>query len=95
MELYHGVVKFIPLNASEIWLRAMQLSIFFDASHSKNVFIQILYSGFVVFIGILPMIFRSKLQNIVESEDFGSSFLVLKFGTESNRPLHYNMRMLG
>ena len=49
----------------------------------------------MIFIWVEPIIWNSRHQSTVESSAFGSEFLVLKYGKESNRENHYKLRMLG
>ena len=73
----------------------MSLNMFIDAIYKENWATKIYHMGFTIFIGRSPIIWYSKIQNRLDPEGLGVEFTDLKYATESNLDLRYNLRVLG
>ena len=60
---------------------------FIDTFYAGNVVTRRVHLVFGIFIGRPPIIWHLRHQHTVELEAFGSEFMVLTYGTETNRSL--------
>ncbi|CAJ1964191.1 unnamed protein product, partial [Cylindrotheca closterium] len=60
--------------------KAVEFTIFVDASHASNVVTCQSRTGVLIFVNKAPIVWYSKKQKSVETSRFGSEFAVLKTG---------------
>ena len=75
--------------------KAVEFTMFVDASHAANVVTRQSRTGVLIFVNKAPIIWYSKKQNSVETSSFGSEFAALKTGVELLEGLRFKLRMMG
>ena len=75
--------------------KAVQITMFVDASHAANLITRQSRTGVLIFVNRAPIIWYSKKQNSIETSSFGSEFMALKTGVEMLEALRYKLRMMG
>jgi len=75
--------------------KAVQITMFVDASHAANLITRQSCTGVLIFVNRAPIIWYSKKQNSIETSSFGSEFMALKTGVEMLEALRYKLRMMG
>ncbi|CAJ1944962.1 unnamed protein product [Cylindrotheca closterium] len=75
--------------------KAVEFTMFVDASHAANVVTRQSRTGVLIFVNKAPIIWYSKKQNSVETSSFGSEFSALKTGVELLEGLRFKLRMMG
>ena len=66
-----------------------------DADHSGNLITWRYHTGIIIFVNKSPIIWYIKLQNTVDSSNFGSEFIALQIATKMIEGLRYKLRMFG
>ncbi|CAJ1957701.1 unnamed protein product [Cylindrotheca closterium] len=75
--------------------KAVEFTMFVDASHAANVVTRQSRTGVLIFVNKAPIIWYSKKQNSVKTSSFGSEFSALKTGVELLEGLRFKLRMMG
>ncbi|CAJ1968489.1 unnamed protein product [Cylindrotheca closterium] len=75
--------------------KAVEFTMFVDASHAANVVTGQSRTGVLIFVNKAPIIWYSKKQNSVETSSFGSEFAALKTAVELLEGLRFKLRMMG
>ena len=76
-DFYGDVCKELLPNMPEPKGKCVNMSYFVDANHAGNVITRRLYTGIIIYVQNVPIIWFSKQQNTVESSSFGSEFVAL------------------
>ena len=71
------------------------MTCFVDASHASTTVTLRSHTGIFIKLSGAPIVWRSKLQNTVESLTFGSEFVALRTATEMCHGLRYKLRTFG
>lgn len=85
----------IPPDMPEPRGKAVQITMFVDASHAANVVTRQSRTGVLIFVNRAPILWHSKRQTTIETSSFGSEFQALKVGMELLLGLRYKIRMMG
>ncbi|CAJ1933829.1 unnamed protein product [Cylindrotheca closterium] len=75
--------------------KAVEFTMFVDASHAANVVTRQSRTGVLFFVNKAPIIWYLKKQNSVKTSSFGSEFAALKTGVELLEGLRFKLRMMG
>jgi len=94
-EFYPWAKDRLPQRMPKPLGKAVELSMFIDASHAANVVTRQSRTGVLIYVNSAPVIWYSKKQNSVETSSFGSEFTALKTGVELLEGLRYKLRMMG
>ena len=94
-EIYPNTIDKCPYDMPEPHGEEVSINIFVDADHTGNKVTHRPDTGIVTYYNIVPIMWYSKCQNMVETSIFGSKFIVLKIATELNELLVYKLRMFG
>ena len=94
-QFYPGARDEIPPDMPEALGKALQQTVFVDASHAANVVTRQSRSGVLIFLNRAPILWYSKKQTSIETSSFGSEFQALKVGLELLLGLRYKIRMMG
>ena len=84
-----------PPDMPEALGRAVELTMFVDASHATNLVTRQSRTGVLIYVNKAPIIWYSKKQNAIETSSFGSEFMALKTGVELLEGLVYKLQMMG
>src|SRR5210317_776314 len=85
----------LPPDMPEPLGKAVELTMFVDASHAANVVTRQSRTGVIIYVMGAPVVWFSKKQNSIETSSFGSEFMALKTGIELLEGLRYKLRMMG
>lgn len=85
----------LPPDMPEPRGKAVQITMFVDASHAANVVTRQSRTGVLIFVNRAPILWFSKKQTTIETSSFGSEFQALKVGMELLLGLRYKIRMMG
>jgi len=94
-EFYPFAKDELPPDMPEPLGKAVELTMFVDASHAANVVTRQSRTGVIIYVMGAPVIWFSKKQNSIETSSFGSEFMALKTGIELLEGLRYKLRMMG
>ena len=94
-DYYPDAHEVMPNNAPPPRGKAVQLSMFCDASHATDLITRRSTTGIIIFAQGTPIIWYSKRQNTIETSTFGSEFVALKIATEMVEGFRYRLRMMG
>ena len=94
-EFYPFAEKKDPPDMPEALGRAVELTMFVDASHATNLVTRQSRTGVLIYVNKAPIVWYSKKQNAVETSSFGSEFMALKTGVELLEGLVYKLQMMG
>jgi hypothetical protein len=94
-EMYPFADDTLPPDMPEPRGKAVQITMFVDASHAANLVTRQSRSGVLIFVQRAPIVWHSKKQNSIETSTFGSEFMALKTGVELLEALRYKLRMMG
>ena len=94
-QFYPDAKDEIPPDMPEPRGRAIQQTVFVDASHAANVVTRQSRTGVLIFLNRAPILWFSKKQSTIETSSFGSEFQALKVGMELLLGLRYKIRMMG
>jgi hypothetical protein len=94
-DFYPDAYEPIPPNAPEPRGKAIQINLFYDASHANYHVTRCSTTGVIIFLQGTPILGYSKRQSTTETSTFGSEFVALKIATELLEGLRYRLRMIG
>ena len=94
-EFYPFAKDVLPEDMPEIRGKAVQLTMFVDASHAANMVTRQSRTGVLIYVNRAPVLWYSKKQNSIETSTFGSEFMALKTGMELLEGVRYKLRMMG
>lgn len=94
-QFYPDAKDDIPPDMPEPRGKAVQITMFVDASHAANVVTRQSRTGVLIFVNRSPVLWFSKKQSTIETSSFGSEFQALKVGMELLLGLRYKIRMMG
>ena len=94
-EYYPDAYEVMPNNAPPPRGKAVQLTMFCDASHATDLITRRSTTGIIIFAQGTPILWYSKRQNTIETSTFGSEFVALKIATEMVEGFRYRLRMMG
>ena len=86
---YPGAKDELPPDMPEPRGKAVQITMFVDASHAANVVTRQSRTGVLIFVNRAPILWFSKKQTTIETSSFGSEFQALKVGIELLLGLRY------
>ena len=75
---YRGAKEELLTDAPKARGTAVEVTAFFDASHSSDKKTRRYHTGYIIFVNRDPIIWYSKRHATVESSTFGSYFIALK-----------------
>ena len=79
----------IPVIMAEHKGNSVNVTVFVDADHAGNRATCCSFTGILIYVNRVPIIWYSKKQNTVESSTFGSEFVALRIATEITEGLQY------
>lgn len=94
-QFYPGAKEELPSDMPEPLGKALQQTMFVDASHAANIVTRQSRTGVLIFLNRAPILWYSKKQATIETSSFGSEFQALKVGMELLIGLRYKVRMMG
>jgi len=94
-DYYPDAHEVMPTNAPPPRGKAIQISMFCDASHATDLITRRSTTGIIIFAQGTPILWYSKRQNTIETSTFGSEFVALKIATEMVEGFRYRLRMMG
>ena len=94
-DFYRDAKEPIPLNAPPPRGKEVDLRLFVDADYANDKMNRRSRSGYIMYMNMSPISWKSKKQNNVEGAVFGSEFIAMKLGMEDSRALRYKLRMMG
>ena len=94
-EFYPEASDVLPPDMPEPLGKAVQITMFVDASHAANLVTRQSRTGVLIFVNRAPIVWFSKKQASIETSSFGSEFMALKTGSEILEGLRYKLRMMG
>ena len=81
-EFYPEAQEAIPLNMPEPKGNSVNITVFVDADHAGDRATCCSFTGILIYVNRVPIIWYSKKQNTVESSTFGSEFVAMRIATE-------------
>jgi hypothetical protein len=72
----------IPENAPKARRKAVQMTVFVDASHGCDLLTRRSRTVILIYLNRSPIVWYSKKQNTIETSSFGSEFTALRTGIE-------------
>ena len=85
----------IPRHIPEALGNYFAIKYYVDAKHAGKLANRRSHSGIIIYVNNAPIVWYSKIQNIVEYSSFGSEFVALVISTETVEALSYKLRCFG
>ena len=92
---YPDYQEMIPIHIPEELGDYVVIKAYVDANHAGNMANRRSYSGIIIYVNNVPIIWYSKRHNAVEASSFGSEFVALRVSTEVIEALRYKLRCFG
>jgi hypothetical protein len=93
--MYGDVKELLPSGDHVPHGKEVDLRLFVDSDHDGEQFTRRSRTGFVIYLNMVPIVWFSKHQPIVESSVFGVEFVVVKNDIETCHGLRYKLKMMG
>jgi hypothetical protein len=94
-DFYGNEREAIPPNAPVPLGESVQMTVFVDADHARNLLTRRSRTGVLVYLNRSPILWYTKQQSTVETSSFCSEFCALKTAVEMIKGLRYKLRMMG